>query len=85
MDPASYPYEIWQYYKLNEMTNARFIFYDPEMSDQNFDLLHSNVPGELYDPAWHYKLQRLGDKNVDQLFNSNSFDSRAKEFWTNPK
>jgi len=85
MDPASYPYEIWQYYKLNEISNAKFIFYDPEMSDQDFELLHSNVPGEPYDPAWHYKLQKRGDSNVDELFNSNSFDSRAREFWSNPK
>ncbi|MBN4072096.1 GWxTD domain-containing protein [Flavobacteriales bacterium AH-315-E23] len=85
MDPASYPYEIWHYYKLEATSNAKFIFYNPELVDQRYDLLHSNVPGEPYDPAWHYKLQNLRPKNVDQLMDRNSFDSRATDFWSNPK
>ena len=85
MDPASYPYEIWHYYKLGEMSNAKFVFYDPEFVDQTYELLHSNVPGEPSDPAWHYKLQNLRPMNIDQMMERNTYDSRATDFWFNPK
>ncbi|HIO68701.1 MAG TPA: GWxTD domain-containing protein [Flavobacteriales bacterium] len=85
MDPASYPYEIWHYYKLGEMSNAKFVFYAPEFVDQTYDLLHSNVPGEPSDPAWHYKLQNLSPMNIDQMMERNTYDSRATDFWFNPK
>ena len=85
MDPASYPYEIWHYYKLENVSNAKFIFYNPELADQNYDLLHSNVRGEPSDPAWRYKLQNLRPRTVDELLDPNSFDNRASDFWTHPK
>ena len=84
MDPALYPYEIWHYYKINTMSNAKFIFYDPDFVDMGMELLHSNVSGEPSDPSWHYKLQNLRPNNVDQLFN-NDLRNRATEFWSNPK
>ncbi|MBL4734291.1 MAG: GWxTD domain-containing protein [Flavobacteriales bacterium] len=85
MDPGLYPYEIWHYYKIANTSNGKFIFYDPEMVDEMYELLHSNLPGEPSDPAWHYKLQNLRTGNLDRLMDINSSDSRAREFWNNPK
>jgi GWxTD domain-containing protein len=52
----AYPYEIWHYYNIADQTNKKFIFYNPELSSNNFILLHSNMPGELSDVNWESKL-----------------------------
>lgn len=62
-DPSSYPYEIWQYYKLNNgQTNRQFIFYDRDLGSNNYRLLHSNVRGETYNPRWQIILTSRSSK-----------------------
>lgn len=85
--PSSYPYEIWHYYKLNKLTNAKFIFYNPDLVTEEFMLLHSGVPGEPYDAAWHYKLQKRNTtrNNIDNTNAPESFGERALDFYTLPR
>lgn len=52
-EPNTYPYEIWQYYTLNNsQRNRKFVFYSPDMVTSDFLLLHSDAIGEQYDPTW---------------------------------
>jgi len=52
-EPNTYPYEIWQYYTLNNsQRNKRFVFYSPDMVTSDFILLHSDAIGEQYEPRW---------------------------------
>ncbi len=57
-ETSAYPYEIWQYYSLEEpkTSNAIFLFYKPSYSIGDYLLLHSTVRGERRDPAWRTKL-----------------------------
>ena len=69
-EPNIYPYEIWQYYKINEQSNKRFIFYVNELSGNNYKLLHSDVSGEIYNANWQYELQNNKSANDPNSINN---------------
>jgi len=85
--PSSYPYEIWHYYKIANRSNEKFIFYNPDLVTEEFVLLHSGVPGEPYDAAWHYKLQKRNTirNNIDKNIAPNSYGERAIDFYSLPR
>ncbi len=57
-EPASYPYEIWQYYVLNNsQRNKKFVFYSQDMVTSDFTLLHSDAIGEVNNLAWQKELR----------------------------
>lgn len=51
-EPAAYPYEIWHYYVVNGQRNKRFVFYTQDIATNNFELIHSEMIGELSNPRW---------------------------------
>ena len=51
-DPAAYPYEIWHYYSINGQSNKRFVFYSRDIATNDFNLIHSDMRGEIYNPRW---------------------------------
>ena len=55
-DPTTVPYEIWHYYYLDDQSNVKFVFYDPSLVGNDYELLHSNKYGETHDPSWKMKL-----------------------------
>ncbi|MCQ2284388.1 MAG: GWxTD domain-containing protein [Bacteroidales bacterium] len=55
-DPVTVPYEIWHYYYLDDQSNVKFVFYDPSLVGNDYELLHSNKYGEPYDTNWKMKL-----------------------------
>ena len=65
-EPNTYPYEIWQYYTLNNsQRNKKFVFYSPDMVTSDFVLLHSDALGEQYDPTWKVFLRNKMSSPVD--------------------
>ncbi|MCX6279893.1 MAG: GWxTD domain-containing protein [Bacteroidetes bacterium] len=57
-EPSNYPYEIWQYYTLNNnQRNRKFVFYSPDMVTSDFQLLHSDATGEVYNLRWKIDLR----------------------------
>ena len=55
-DPTTAPYEIWHYYYLDDQSNVKFVFYDPSMVGNDYELLHSKKYGETHDTNWKMKL-----------------------------
>jgi GWxTD domain-containing protein len=55
-EPRAYPYEIWHYYKIGNQTNRKYIFYARENATNDFELLHSDVQGEIYNRRWEVAL-----------------------------
>lgn len=56
-EPGALPYEVWQYYKVdNGQTNVRFVFYQPNLGDTEYILVHSDVFGEINDPRWQMRV-----------------------------
>ncbi|MFU8844990.1 MAG: GWxTD domain-containing protein [Bacteroidales bacterium] len=65
-EPATYPYEIWHYYALqNGQRNRRFVFYTRDMVTNDFVMLHSDVSGELANYRWQYVLYQRVDPGFD--------------------
>lgn len=49
----AYPYQIWHYYKAGRYNNKRFVFYMPDLVTNDYELLHSEVPGEIHNERWN--------------------------------
>ncbi len=69
------PYEIWFYYNANQMSNVKFLFFQPGIIGSQMVLLHSNVESEIINPYW-----------TDQLFSDpadvhNKLTHRAFEYF----
>lgn len=87
-DPESYPYEVWHYYKVNNQSNRRFVFYATDLATNSFRLLHSDVRGEVQDPNWELKLHSRSQAFGPDLDQSESYDiygSRTKENFRLPR
>jgi GWxTD domain-containing protein len=71
-EAGAYPYEIWQYYKLDDrQSNIKFVFCNSELAANEYKLIHSNAKGELNDPRWKFKVYKSfkdgnGNANFDQ-------------------
>jgi len=84
-EPSSYPYEIWQYYTLNNsQRNKKFIFYSEDMVTNDFTLLHSDAIGEVYEPRWRIFLRNriyapldLQDTQIINAWGENANDEWA--------
>jgi GWxTD domain-containing protein len=56
--PQSYPYEIWHYYKFQNQSNLKFVFYARDRSVNDHLLVHSTAYGEVKNVNWQYEVQR---------------------------
>ena len=76
-EPSAPPYEIWIYNYMPETqeTNVRFLFYNPSLVANDFQLLHSTCRGERFNPRWEVDLYI--DDNLGQ--NNNYLDARTTE------
>jgi GWxTD domain-containing protein len=65
--PSEYPYEIWRYHKIGAFSNKRFVFYNPDLVNNAYRLLHSDMVGEQKNPSWPRELARRNSKggNID--------------------
>ncbi len=59
-EPSAPPYEIWFYnqFPATHQTNVRFLFYNPSLVRNGFQLLHSTALGELRNERWEIELYR---------------------------
>lgn len=66
-DNLKFPYEIWNYNKIETQSGVMFVFYEPMQSNNDYTLLHSNLFGENNNPRWKMDLVRRGlqDGNLD--------------------
>jgi GWxTD domain-containing protein len=77
-EPTLYPYELWQYYKLNNRSNRRFVFTNTDLVSNNYALIHSDAIGEVRDDRWQTRLNKR--TNVYQSFDQ---EKAADQFGTN--
>jgi GWxTD domain-containing protein len=83
--PTEYPYEIWQYNKIGAFSNKRFVFYNPDLVNNAYRLLHSDMIGELKNPAWPQTLAKRNTSggNIDDpnLFMQDKFGDNANDLF----
>lgn len=86
-EPSSYPYEIWHYYKVENFSNIRFVFYNPDLVSNDYPLLHSTLPGEINNPQWKILLHKRDNqpRDVDEQNNKDHFGGQADDFFNNPR
>ncbi|CAG5081148.1 GWxTD domain-containing protein [Parvicella tangerina] len=86
-EPSSYPYQIWHYYKIGKFNNKRFVFYQPDLVTNDYELLHSDLQGELSNVNWQVVLNKRNSPNgtVDQGgSNYDHWGSNTNTLFTNP-
>ncbi len=92
-EPDSYPYEIWQYYRLQNtstgqyQTNKKFVFYNPILDGKCFTLLHSDARGETKNDRWQIDLKKRDNQifNFDQTTPQSSMGDGAADLFNNPR
>lgn len=72
--PSEYPYEIWQYDKIKKYSNKRFVFYNPDLVNNNYRLLHSDMIGEQQNYRWQQALAKRNspNRNIDDPNDGNN-------------
>lgn len=87
--PATRPYEIWHYYNIQQKyRNVKFVFYNPDLVTDNYQLIHSTMRGEVNNPHWQYLLHNNtipGDVDAGEVDDSNSWGEDTYQNFKNPK
>jgi GWxTD domain-containing protein len=84
------PYEIWQYYKLNDQSNRKFVFACLEVSSDNYELIHSDARGEIQNNQWEkivsseHKGKYTIDEEFDKTQNDKYYGTHSTDKFNNP-
>jgi len=83
----AYPYQIWHYYRAGKYTNRRFVFYMPELVGDCYELIHSEVPGEVQNSRWNQIIHSRNNamNNVDPQKVNNMSGERTQDFYDYPR
>lgn len=86
-EPSAYPYEIWHYYKLNNQSNRRFVFYSREFATNDYELIHSDALGEINDPRWQVKIHKRDtpSHSLDPEDAQRHWGGRVDDYYKNPR
>jgi GWxTD domain-containing protein len=87
-EPNAYPYEIWHYYKLSEaQSNKKFVFYNPDLVTNEYELIHSDARGEKYNSQWNILLHKRHTTITDPDENSEKdyYGSKSLEYYQSPR
>ena len=92
-EPNTYPYEIWQYYRIYDratkrfFTNKKFVFANFAIADDCYKLIHSEVKGEIYDERWQYRLVNRSQQstNFDDTKPTSTFGNNMDDNFNTPR
>ncbi len=87
MGADSYPYEIWHYYQIKGQGNRKFIFYNVDRVSNSYELLHSDVFGEINEPEWEKILRnrRESPGGHDSKTADPAWGDHSRDYWNNPR
>lgn len=82
-EPGAYPYQIWQYYITDRASNVKFVFYNQDLVTNNYELIHSTAPYEIYNNDWQKLIYGTftggNGPNDDGSYSPDHFGGRADE------
>lgn len=87
-EPRSFPYEIWQYNRLGNQTNRKFVFLSKNMAANDFELIHSDAIGEINQPRWQLMLEEKENAYGTDWNTKESDDyygKKSKDYFDRPK
>lgn len=87
-EPSAPPYEIWFYYHFpaTHQSNVRFIFYNPSLAHNSYQLLHSTATGEIKNERWEIELYRdatLETPGVNEKVMGENVHRNARKYFEN--
>jgi GWxTD domain-containing protein len=86
MGADSYPYEIWHYYLIKGQGNRKFVFYNIDRVSNSYELLHSDVFGEINEPEWEKILRnRRQSSDHDTKTAEPGWGDHSRDYWNNPR
>jgi GWxTD domain-containing protein len=80
------PYQIWHYYTLEKLNlrNSKFVFANVHLALNDYKLIHSNVPGEIYNSNWQAELHYRFQHGVT-MPDGDRFGGKSGEYYNNPR
>jgi len=86
-ETSTYPYEIWHYYGIEGRSNVRFIFYSPDIVSNDYPLLHSTLPGEIFNAQWKVELHKRTNqpRDINETNPREYMHDRTDEFFALPR
>ncbi|MCA0429376.1 MAG: GWxTD domain-containing protein [Bacteroidetes bacterium] len=90
----TFPYEIWQYYRLNDkatgafFSNKKFVFVNKQLADDCYNIVHSDVRGEIYNDRWKFELTRRNNNGIANPDNTTPVGTETNHFdeiYSNPR
>jgi len=97
-EPGAYPYEIWQYFTLvdkslvlnelnNKQANKKFVFYNPDLVTNKYQLIHSDARGEVNNPRWELLIYSRDTQNgnIDAEKAPDRMGSGAGQLFNDPR
>ena len=88
-EPTAPPYEIWIYNRLENTgeTDIRFLFYNPSLSGNDYQILHSNSNFDIRNPDWQRSLYNQAQGEIDGAFNAgqagDNYQRNAANYFNN--
>jgi GWxTD domain-containing protein len=68
-EQGTLPYEVWQYDEIINGKEITFLFAQSGMLGSQMSLLHSTMPGELFNPYWVNTLVKDTEKTDYRIYN----------------
>lgn len=97
-DAGTYPYEIWQYYRIYDkatgrfFTNKKFVFANFAIADDCYQLIHSDMRGEIYNEKWKFRLtdrilsqKQKNINSIDETEINKSYGTSIDDNFNNPR
>lgn len=87
-EPSAPPYEIWFYnnFSATHQNNVRFLFYNPSLAKNAYQLLHSTAIGEIKNERWEVELYRdatLETPGVNEKEMGDNVHRNARKYFEN--
>ena len=82
-DPATYPYQVWHYYHMQDQNDVKFVFWCPAEVTNDYELLHSDKVGEIHNLSWQMKLIKrlVPQENFDVTKPDDYFGNEMDNYW----
>lgn len=86
-DADGVPYQIWHYYRAGKYSDKRFVFYLPDRVTGCYELLHSEVPGEIKTPNWNQVIHATSVpmNNVQSTAVPLGHGQQVQDFYNTPR
>ncbi len=86
-EPSAYPYEIWHYYRIDDFSNVKFVFYNPDLITNDYQLIHSTMFGEVNYPQWKVLIHRrtTQSQNPDLDQQQDHYVGNVDEYYDLPR